>query len=223
MRQNANAVKAATAVTVKVLPAASRTRRAYGTTGETGTTGTTGTTGPTGLIGRTGFTGPIGVTGMSGPIGLTGPTGATGPAGAPASFGAASAFTTRTQTLTAPATISLVYDTNHYVPIGITHNNGSADFTIIEPGTYLINWTMTLSSVESLASIFLALDGTPLEPTGLVFLGISSSNRIENYAGTKMLHFSAPGHVINVQVNSTSFRGVIQILSTNVTFTRVGP
>ena len=119
-----------------------------------GPIGPQGNPGDTGPIGPTGATGDTGVTGPTGSSGLTGPTGpcCTGPTGAlAASFASAYGDDQTLDVLEGQTVGSLVLILNNaqYSPADITYDSGTYEFTIVNSGTYLINWSFIASPTQS--------------------------------------------------------------------------
>ena len=144
-----------------------------GVTGETGPTGPTGATGATGPTGATGEAGPTGATGEAGPTGATGPTGEAGATGATGPTGTAqpAQLLSAYSVPSAPAATgaALEFDVNGISSgTAVSHTAGSGDFTLSEPGTYVVTFHGNLAPASGAsfplnAVLSLEQDGTPVD------------------------------------------------------------
>lgn len=131
--------------------------------GHKGNRGNTGATGATGAIGATGATGTgatgIGATGATG-IGITGATGATGigATGATGAFVSNYAFVYNEDPRTVALQADIIFSDTGPL-LGFTHAPGTAPITVINAGTYKIDFSV--SGVEpNQFTIF--INGAPL-------------------------------------------------------------
>jgi len=113
-----------------------------GTTGTTGFAGTTGTTGATGVTGSTGTAGATGATGGIGATGAAGATGATGPAGGVSEY----AYIYNLTGYAVAVEADILFDSNGPITAGFLHTPGSSMITIVNAGTYKIQFSV--SAVE---------------------------------------------------------------------------
>lgn len=146
-------------------PGARGATGAIGPRGATGATGV-GSTGPTGATGATGLgaTGPTGATGATGTIGATGATGAIGATGIGGIAGAAEF----TQTIQSPndsvppytpgTPTAFTFNTTVFnnvplviVPSTIPGPGKGTAFSLNAPGTYVVDYEMSLGSAGSIA------------------------------------------------------------------------
>lgn len=176
---------------------------ATGPTGATGATGTVGPAGPTGASGATGPTGPTGATGATGPTGATGATGATGPTGPTGATGAAgtagiSDFASAYSTPSAPGTAGapLTFDVNGAsAGTAIAHTAGSGDFTVSEPGTYLVSFHGNVSPASGdTLPLNILLE---LEQDGAVVSGAVAQQTFQNATDSATMSFAFPVTVTN--------------------------
>jgi hypothetical protein len=132
-----------------------------GTTGPVGPRGPAGPTGTQGAAGAAGASGPEGAEGPAGPrgrvgaAGAAGATGATGPTGPALTLAYASAYTEGVNQPIPPIDptfISVDFDTDQYPPVNITHSTPN-QFEIQTDGIYLISWTFTVISSDTVGAI----------------------------------------------------------------------
>lgn len=168
---------------------------ATGPTGPTGSTGPAGVTGPTGATGVTGPTGATGVTGPTGATGMTGPAGATGVTG-PTGTAAAAQMLSAYSTPSAPGSNNtpLIFDQNGAsIGSGITHEAGSSDFAIAEPGIYTAAFHGNAAPASGVTfplsiSLSLQLNGTNVP-------GALTQHSFHTSSDTATLSFSFPVQV----------------------------
>ena len=165
-----------------------------GPTGPAGATGPTGPAGPTGASGATGPTGPAGATGATGATGPTGPTGATGAAGT----AGISDFASASSTPSAPGTAGapLTFDVNGAsAGTAIAHTAGSGDFTVSEPGTYLVSFHGNVSPASGdTLPLNILLE---LEQDGAVVSGAVAQQTFQNATDSATMSFAFPVTVTN--------------------------
>ena len=148
-----------------------------GIQGEIGPTGPTGAQGIQGPIGATGATGPTGaqgiqgIQGVQGEIGPTGPTGAQGIQGeiGPTGPTGASGETTLATTVLTTSTGELTSDA--LAPLTEVVNTTGGDVVVgtnqltLESGTYVINYSGTVTGTTGTATIALYQEGTIIPST----------------------------------------------------------
>ena len=184
-----------------------------GPTGPTGPTGAEGPQGPMGLTGPTGaegpqgpmgLTGPTGAEGPQGPVGATGPTGPTGPegpAGAAGPIGEAppvSALYATNVPVQTPvsAGTALVFNTNQLEKgSSIVHTPGSGVFSIVQPGIYLLSYSIVGTNPSEGSTI-----RVELQVNGATVPGSRTSETIAVATGTASLSSSV---LINVPASSS--------------------
>ena len=138
-----------------------------GLTGPEGPQGEVGPAGPPGPVGETGPAGPAGPAGpqgIAGPAGPAGPQGVPGPQGIPGPAGGISQYAyIYNNSAEVVAVIDAVdFDTNGPITAGILHAPGSPTTTLVNAGTYLVNWSV--SGVEP-NQFTLYLNGAPVANT----------------------------------------------------------
>lgn len=166
---------------------ATGSRGSTGATGPTGPSGgppgPPGPSGPQGPQGAQGPAGPLGPQGAQGPPGANGGVGAQGPAGPPGSNGAqgpegpvgpqgpqgvqgpsgggllASAYIYNLGPQVIALEQDIPFDTNGPITSGITHTPGSSTVTLVNAGTYSVEWSV--SGVEP-NQFTLFLNGSPI-------------------------------------------------------------
>lgn len=162
-----------------------------------GVTGPTGPTGPAGATGATGTAGPAGPTGATGPTGPAGETGATGPTGAAGTAGI-SDFASAYSTPSAPGTAGapLTFDVNGAsAGTAIAHTAGSGDFTVSEPGTYLVSFHGNVSPASGdTLPLNILLE---LEQDGAVVSGAVAQQTFQNATDSATMSFAFPVTVTN--------------------------
>lgn len=175
-----------------------------GPAGPTGPTGPTGAEGPQGPMGLTGPTGPTGAEGPQGPVGATGPTGPTGPegpAGAAGPIGEAppvSALYATNVPVQTPvsAGTALVFNTNQLEKgSSIVHAPDSGVFSIVQPGIYLLSYSIVGTNPSEGSTI-----RVELQVNGATVPGSRTSETIAIATGTASLSSSV---LINVPASSS--------------------
>lgn len=177
-----------------------------GPTGPTGPQGVQGLQGPQGPQGPMGPTGPQGVQGVQGLPGVTGPTGptgqgatgsmgATGPTGATGATGPADvlAVTDDTSQTSAAGTPLAFAATALASGNSLSHQPGSADIVINQPGIYQASFHSTVStetgaSIPATLTVNLALNGATLP-------GASATHTFASSAEASTLSFTVPFQV----------------------------
>lgn len=132
-----------------------------------------GTQGPRGPRGHRGHRGPTGATGAPGVIGATGATGATGVSNLSSYFTYNDAGLL-TVTLAAGEAVPF-NQAGIDVGSSVVHNNVGTptDFTIVEPGTYLVLFNANTALVSLLGGVQFEVDGIPVGSTStLVSAGV---------------------------------------------------
>ena len=175
-----------------------------GIQGPAGPTGPTGAEGPQGPVGATGPTGPTGAEGPQGPVGATGPTGPTGPegpAGAAGPIGEAppvSALYATNVPVQTPvsAGTALVFNTNQLEKgSSIVHAPDSGVFSIVQPGIYLLSYSIVGTNPSEGSTI-----RVELQVNGATVPGSRTSETIAVATGTASLSSSI---LINVPASSS--------------------
>ena len=175
-----------------------------GIQGPAGPTGPTGAEGPQGPMGLTGPTGPTGAEGPQGPVGATGPTGPTGPegpAGAAGPIGEAppvSALYATNVPVQTPvsAGTALVFNTNQLEKgSSIVHAPDSGVFSIVQPGIYLLSYSIVGTNPSEGSTI-----RVELQVNGATVPGSRTSETIAIATGTASLSSSV---LINVPASSS--------------------
>ncbi|MBS6377013.1 MAG: BclA protein [Clostridium sp.] len=172
-----------------------------GPAGPTGPTGPTGAEGPQGPMGLTGPTGPTGAEGPQGPVGATGPTGPEGPAGAAGPIGEAppvSALYATNVPVQTPvsAGTALVFNTNQLEKgSSIVHAPDSGVFSIVQPGIYLLSYSIVGTNPSEGSTI-----RVELQVNGATVPGSRTSETIAIATGTASLSSSV---LINVPASSS--------------------
>ena len=175
-----------------------------GIQGPAGPTGPTGAEGPQGPVGATGPTGPTGAEGPQGPVGATGPTGPTGPegpAGAAGPIGEAppvSALYATNVPVQTPvsAGTALVFNTNQLEKgSSIVHAPDSGVFSIVQPGIYLLSYSIVGTNPSEGSTI-----RVELQVNGATVPGSRTSETIAVATGTASLSSSV---LINVPASSS--------------------
>ena len=192
-----------------------------GPTGATGAAGATGATGPTGPTGAAGATGPTGPTGATGPTGPTGATGATGPEAESAAANLLSAYSVPTKA--GSNSQPLLFD-QHSLSFGtgITHTLGSGEFTINEPGIYVMSFQGNVSPVSGTSfpttiTLYLDVNGTRIE-SGAAPIILNTSVENENVAFSTAFEINETPTTISVR----SLGGNFFYNSTGITIYRLG-
>ena len=169
-----------------------------GPTGPTGPTGAEGPQGPMGLTGPTGAEGPqgpVGATGPTGPTGPEGPTGAAGPIGEAPPVSALYATNVPVQTPVSAGT-ALVFNTNQLEKgSSIVHTPGSGVFSIVQPGIYLLSYSIVGTNPSEGSTI-----RVELQVNGATVPGSRTSETIAVATGTASLSSSV---LINVPASSS--------------------
>ncbi|MPW27237.1 hypothetical protein GC105_15825 [Alkalibaculum sp. M08DMB] len=105
---------------------------------------------------------PVPIPGPAGPPGAAGPVGPVGPAGPPGPALALSGI--QTQLTGAPATIiadgaNVIFDTTINNPSpNIVYDNATGNFTINEPGNYLINWWIAVDGAGASIEVIFTVE-----------------------------------------------------------------
>lgn len=179
---------------------------ATGPKGETGATGGAGERGPTGATGATGPAGPTGPTGSTGATGVTGPTGATGAGAISPEF--LSAYSTPAHSGTSGT--ALVFDQNG-VSYGnaISHQAGSSEVVIREPGYYEVSFHGTLgpaSGVNFPLAVLLDLreQGADVPGAGVQHTFHTSAD-VSNVAFSQFIQVTANPTVLTVAAQGGNF------------------
>lgn len=169
-----------------------------GPTGPTGPTGAEGPQGPMGLTGPTGAEGPqgpVGATGPTGPTGPEGPAGAAGPIGEAPPVSALYATNVPVQTPVSAGT-ALVFNTNQLEKgSSIVHTPGSGVFSIVQPGIYLLSYSIVGTNPSEGSTI-----RVELQVNGATVPGSRTSETIAVATGTASLSSSV---LINVPTSSS--------------------
>ena len=174
---------------------------AEGPQGPMGLTGPTGAEGPQGPVGATGPTGaegpqgPVGATGPTGPTGPEGPAGAAGPIGEAPPVSALYATNVPVQTPVSAGT-ALVFNTNQLEKgSSIVHTPGSGVFSIVQPGIYLLSYSIVGTNPSEGSTI-----RVELQVNGATVPGSRTSETIAVATGTASLSSSV---LINVPASSS--------------------
>lgn len=169
-----------------------------GPTGPTGPTGAEGPQGPMGLTGPTGAEGPqgpVGATGPTGPTGPEGPAGAAGPIGEAPPVSALYATNVPVQTPVSAGT-ALVFNTNQLEKgSSIVHAPDSGVFSIVQPGIYLLSYSIVGTNPSEGSTI-----RVELQVNGATVPGSRTSETIAVATGTASLSSSV---LINVPTSSS--------------------
>ena len=166
-----------------------------GPAGPTGPTGPEGPTGPAGAAGTAGATGPTGAAGVAGPTGPTGAAGATGPTGptgaAPA-LNALYATNTGSQTLTTTGD-DASFDTNQVEEgSAITHTASTPTFTLVEPGTYRVSYSVVATNSTSTGTVGVELEANSTAVPGSESSAtVSTTNNLATLAKSVLISASA--------------------------------
>lgn len=175
-----------------------------GAPGAAGSQGIQGPMGPQGIQGPAGPTGPAGAEGPQGPVGATGPTGPTGPegpAGAAGPIGEAppvSALYATNVPVQTPvsAGTALVFNTNQLEKgSSIVHAPDSGVFSIVQPGIYLLSYSIVGTNPSEGSTI-----RVELQVNGATVPGSRTSETIAVATGTASLSSSV---LINVPASSS--------------------
>ena len=175
-----------------------------GAPGAAGSQGIQGPMGPQGIQGPAGPTGPTGAEGPQGPVGATGPTGPTGPegpAGAAGPIGEAppvSALYATNVPVQTPvsAGTALVFNTNQLEKgSSIVHAPDSGVFSIVQPGIYLLSYSIVGTNPSEGSTI-----RVELQVNGATVPGSRTSETIAVATGTASLSSSV---LINVPASSS--------------------
>lgn len=172
-----------------------------GPQGAPGAAGSQGIQGPMGPQGIQGPAGPTGAEGPQGPVGATGPTGPEGPAGAAGPIGEAppvSALYATNVPVQTPvsAGTALVFNTNQLEKgSSIVHTPGSGVFSIVQPGIYLLSYSIVGTNPSEGSTI-----RVELQVNGATVPGSRTSETIAIATGTASLSSSV---LINVPASSS--------------------
>ncbi len=153
------------------------------------------------IICRQGPTGPIGSIGPTGPIGPIGPTGATGTTQVSSLI---NSINTATQALAAGADV--VFTTNTaLIGTDISHLPNTSTFTINTPGTYLLNYGVTVTGsagavypLDTSVSVFSNGVEIPGSSSGTVLQAATDEGNLAN----SVIFTALPGQTITL-VNGT--------------------
>lgn len=166
-----------------------------GLTGPAGAEGPQGPIGPTGATGPEGPQGPIGPTGATGPTGPEGPTGAAGPIGEAPPVSALYATNVPVQNPVSAGT-ALVFNTNQLEKgSSIVHTPDSGVFSIVQPGIYLLSYSIVGTNPSGGSTI-----RVELQVNGATVPGSRTSETIAVATGTVSLSSSV---LINVPASSS--------------------
>lgn len=162
-----------------------------------------GPTGPTGPTGPSG--GPTGPTGATGPTGPTGPTGATGATGSSSisAFGYVYNLSDTIEEATIAAGDAVPF-TNNGPLLDITHVIDSTDVTVVNAGTYQIDYLVNLTGGGG-DSIALAINGV-VDPS----TAVGGSGNAGNISGTVILTLAA-GDVITLVNNADTMPMILAL------------
>lgn len=168
---------------------------AAGSQGIQGPMGPQGIQGPAGPTGAEGPQGPVGATGPTGPTGPEGPAGAAGPIGEAPPVSALYATNVPVQNPVSAGT-ALVFNTNQLEKgSSIVHAPDSGVFSIVQPGIYLISYSIVGTNPSEGSTI-----RVELQVNGATVPGSRTSETIAVATGTASLSSSV---LINVPASSS--------------------
>lgn len=168
---------------------------AAGSQGIQGPMGPQGIQGPAGPTGAEGPQGPVGATGPTGPTGPEGPAGAAGPIGEAPPVSALYATNVPVQTPVSAGT-ALVFNTNQLEKgSSIVHAPDSGVFSIVQPGIYLLSYSIVGTNPSEGSTI-----RVELQVNGATVPGSRTSETIAVATGTASLSSSV---LINVPASSS--------------------
>ena len=115
--------------------------------GPQGPPGPPGSQGPQGLPGPQGPSGPPGPQGLPGEQGFPGPQGPQGPQGPPGPAGGLSqyAYIYNVNLITIAIEMDIPFSSNGVMTPGITHSPGFPSISVLNPGDYEINYSVSCS------------------------------------------------------------------------------
>lgn len=168
---------------------------AAGSQGIQGPMGPQGIQGPAGPTGAEGPQGPVGATGPTGPTGPEGPAGAAGPIGEAPPVSALYATNVPVQNPVSAGT-ALVFNTNQLEKgSSIVHAPDSGVFSIVQPGIYLLSYSIVGTNPSEGSTI-----RVELQVNGATVPGSRTSETIAVATGTASLSSSV---LINVPASSS--------------------